>query len=284
MIIYQLTNRLNGKSYVGQTIQPFDVRLSAHLRDKTSKLPLHRALRKYGVANFECRILLYADNLKELNFYEQAIIARFNTLSPKGYNCRSGGENSLHIESTKRKISQMKMGQLAWNRGIPMNAASRAKLSAALKGREVWNTGKETGPRSEETKKKIGISTRTRFNAGEQYGFKNPEVFAKGLATRRANPTSAWNKGLKMPSHSDEQKQKISDGLKRAYAEGRREPIGEMMKRGTDVLSAKLTEVDIRFIRSNIGRLTGAAMARMLNVNKTTVCRVITGQTWAHIE
>lgn len=54
-IIYLITNAINDKKYVGQTIKSLKRRSNAHKRDAfkyQSSLPLHRAMRKYGIENF----------------------------------------------------------------------------------------------------------------------------------------------------------------------------------------------------------------------------------------
>jgi predicted GIY-YIG superfamily endonuclease len=48
--IYKITNTINGKVYIGQTIQPLDKRWSQHKRSARMKEPysIHRAIAKYG--------------------------------------------------------------------------------------------------------------------------------------------------------------------------------------------------------------------------------------------
>ena len=56
MLIYKVTNTVNGKSYIGQTVQPMNVRKGGHLYSafqQNSNFYFHKALRKYGKENFE---------------------------------------------------------------------------------------------------------------------------------------------------------------------------------------------------------------------------------------
>jgi hypothetical protein len=53
-IIYLITNVVSSKKYVGQTTITFKRRYGAHKRAAfiyQSQLPLHRAMRKYGIDN-----------------------------------------------------------------------------------------------------------------------------------------------------------------------------------------------------------------------------------------
>lgn len=54
-LVYQITNTVNGKRYVGYTGKTLKQRLAAHVnsaRGEKSKTPLHRAIRKYGKDSF----------------------------------------------------------------------------------------------------------------------------------------------------------------------------------------------------------------------------------------
>ena len=75
-IIYEHKNRLNGKRYVGQTIQTIEARK----REGYYNTKFANALRKYGWGNFETTILyeLESDDKAELvfglNLLEEIII------------------------------------------------------------------------------------------------------------------------------------------------------------------------------------------------------------------
>jgi len=58
-LVYILKNKINGKIYVGQTIQRFEQRLRQHLfaADSNSKQLIHKAFRKYGIDNFSIEII-----------------------------------------------------------------------------------------------------------------------------------------------------------------------------------------------------------------------------------
>ena len=53
-IVYLIWNMVNGKKYVGQTIQPLEKRFNAH---KYADSLLGRAIRKYGAENFRYGVI-----------------------------------------------------------------------------------------------------------------------------------------------------------------------------------------------------------------------------------
>lgn len=55
--IYVITNKINGKQYVGQTSNTIQQRFKEHLytakrNEQTRQSPIYRAMRKYGIENF----------------------------------------------------------------------------------------------------------------------------------------------------------------------------------------------------------------------------------------
>jgi len=95
-VIYKSTNKINGKSYIGKTIQDFDRYIQFHLSDaRTNRYPnrvFHRAIRKYGEDNFEWNIIEQVNNDK-LNEREIYYINLFDTFE-NGYNMTTGGDGA----------------------------------------------------------------------------------------------------------------------------------------------------------------------------------------------
>ena len=74
-IVYSITNSVNGKMYIGQTIQPLKNRMHQHLYKarKGKMLPLYSSIRKYGWDNFKCEIIGYAKSKEELDDMETIV-------------------------------------------------------------------------------------------------------------------------------------------------------------------------------------------------------------------
>ena len=99
--IYKITNLVNGKSYIGQTIRTIEERWKQHVKDSNSNKDdfyLHRAIRKYGKENFVIEEIFSTvkesifELKEELNDHEKYYIKLFNTYNPDGYNMTLGGE------------------------------------------------------------------------------------------------------------------------------------------------------------------------------------------------
>lgn len=101
--IYMYTNKINGKSYIGQTIRPLKVRHWQHLSQHETYFD--RALAKYGKENFTLEVLedgIY--DLDELNKKEEYYISKYDTFH-SGYNLNRGGNNKTYFsEEDRNKI------------------------------------------------------------------------------------------------------------------------------------------------------------------------------------
>lgn len=88
--IYKITNTINNKSYIGQTVN-WKRRKKEHFgNNKLSYISLiGRAIRKYGKQNFTFEVL---GEYEDYNNQEKFFIEKYNTTSPNGYNIQSGGE------------------------------------------------------------------------------------------------------------------------------------------------------------------------------------------------
>lgn len=90
--IYKATNKINGMSYIGQSVHPQE-RLQQHLTDRRSKTSMfHRAIDKYGADAFEWTILAKVDGKENANKAEKHYIETENTYKPNGYNMTKGGD------------------------------------------------------------------------------------------------------------------------------------------------------------------------------------------------
>lgn len=114
-IIYQATNKTNGKRYIGKTFtntynysyeRLLSRRMSGHkcLMTKDDKQYFHKALTKYGWENFMWQIIEKIDNKADLDERETYWIIENNTFAPggKGYNLTLGGDGSVGLPSSEK--------------------------------------------------------------------------------------------------------------------------------------------------------------------------------------
>ena len=105
--IYKITNTINSKSYIGQTIQNVKERFYQHCATKCSKavsnMAIHRAIKKYGKSNFTVEVIEEIDSTN-LNDMERYWIKYYNSYN-NGYNSTKGGQDGckpfkdLNVES-----------------------------------------------------------------------------------------------------------------------------------------------------------------------------------------
>lgn len=179
--IYETTNLINGKKYIGQhRASKFDN--SYHGSGKL----LHKAFKKYGIKNFETKIICKCDNEKELNEKEIYYINKFDASNNDAYyNVSIGGENWMtlvhHTDEARRKISEAGKGR------VP-SKETKKKISNTEKGKIV----------SKETRRKISEANKKRFQ--------NPEERRKISETQK--------KTRKGETHSKEWNKHVSEALK----------------------------------------------------------------------
>lgn len=112
-IIYLLTNKVNGKKYVGQTRKSLRRRWRGHLRSSLLEKPLllvDEAIKEFGSSNFSLRGLCHCYTFERLNYKEAFWINKLSSRSPHGYNVRSGGWGGSHATETREKQRSAKLG------------------------------------------------------------------------------------------------------------------------------------------------------------------------------
>ncbi len=109
-VIYKLTNKINGKIYVGRTVN-LRWRKSKHKRTVTNTL-VSRAINKYGWENFVLEILEHCDPVDIIQ-REQYYLDTLKPFDPIGYNIlETADENPMegrkHSIETRKKMSEKK--------------------------------------------------------------------------------------------------------------------------------------------------------------------------------
>lgn len=112
-IIYKFTNKINHKTYIGQTTQTLEQRVNKHLSQLNDETYFHRALKKYGIQNFNIEIIEKNIPLNELDNREIYWIKYFNSYytSNQGYNLTKGGQwgasSQLLCGSSEQEIKDL---------------------------------------------------------------------------------------------------------------------------------------------------------------------------------
>jgi group I intron endonuclease len=184
--IYLVTDTTNDKKYVGQTRQGLRVRWREHASksrtDRTNNR-FHNAIRKRGEAAFSRRVIDVARSQDELDAKEQLYILLLDTTNPdRGYNCADGGDVRHMTAATRAKIS-------ASLRGRKASDSTRQLMSDRL--RQRWAKGGEQlrQKQSEETRGRntgrvVSDETRRR-NSCANRGHVTSEVTRQKLVAAR---------------------------------------------------------------------------------------------------
>ena len=159
MLIYKITNIINKKVYIGQTIVGLLERKRSHLcglrNNKHKNKKLQNAVNKYGIENFIFEEIDIASNIDELNKKESFWISFYDSIN-NGYNIMGGGQDRTIYPNTIEKLRISKLGKNNPMYGISLSTETKKLMSDAHKGLIPWNKG-TTGlyTRSTETKDKI---------------------------------------------------------------------------------------------------------------------------------
>jgi group I intron endonuclease len=198
--IYKIKNKVNGKFYIGSTLDYKDRwrdHINALRKQKHHSIHLQRAWNKYGEDNFEFEVIEFLDGVsnEELREREKYYLS---TLKPYkreiGYNVSRGTTTCVlygkdngfygkkHTGEATRKISEAlkeyyrryghvcvgrkvsketKMKISRANKGRKLSEEARKKLSIIHKGRKPWNYGKEL---PESVKEKLSEKNKGELN------------------------------------------------------------------------------------------------------------------------
>jgi len=160
-IIYKATCVINGKCYIGQTIQEFNDRHRDHSQNAFGeKYPnnyFHNAIRKHGWDNFTWEVLKECDDLLMLNLMETfMIMVHKSHMSENGYNMTWGGDGSYgrkQTNETKEKI------RLANTGNVRPEGTTEKMLTTKLKNGTLKHT--------KESRKAIGDANRGKVRTKE---------------------------------------------------------------------------------------------------------------------
>lgn len=149
----------NGKEYVGQTWREKQ-RISDHRCGHTKCLAFASAINKYGFHSFEYAVLHSGiTDQQEMDRLEQYEIATRNTISPNGYNLRSGGMAGLMSDASRQKIKD------SWrNEKKRSSIVSAMKLSANTPKRKAeLRQNSINNANNPELKKRLSLSLKKAF-------------------------------------------------------------------------------------------------------------------------
>lgn len=145
--IYKIINCINGKIYIGQSIDTKN-RFRQHKYNaltKNIKHPLYASIRKYGIENFEFIIVERIEDVNNMNEKELYWINYYKSNDLNyGYNLRldcATNRGCTFSEEVRKRFSERQ--KILWK-----DLEYRNNFSKKQKGRMVWNKGKKMSDES----------------------------------------------------------------------------------------------------------------------------------------
>lgn len=149
--IYKITNKINGKIYIGQSVN-IEERFKSHKYTYNNpkangyNTKFYRALRKYGIENFTFEIVEEVVNKENLNKREIFWIQYYNSYK-QGYNSTLGGdvvtENcELHPNAKHTNHQILNLKNMIYSTNIPFRELGKMFTMSESEISQI-NTGKK---------------------------------------------------------------------------------------------------------------------------------------------
>lgn len=230
MIIYKITNTINNKVYIGQTIRSLSDRWKQHCRQKNESL-ICRSIQKYGKENFTIEEIDGANSQSELNYLEEHHIYMNNSMSPIGYNLMTGGNHSTFSEETKSKMSISQTGKKRI-----FTEEHCKNLSKANKGRKFSDEARNNMSEGQKRLNAKGLNPNLVRN-GCKLSQEHKDNISKSNTGRIVSEETRLkiSKVKKGDNHSEETKLKISQACigRKAWNKGK-SPSKESIQKGNE--------------------------------------------------
>lgn len=208
--IYKCVNKVNGKIYIGYTID-FENRKMRHIKDSFNSKhssynhTFHKALRKYGIESFEWCVLYQSLDIEHCrktmeNYFIEEYRSYVGFPDCNGYNLTLGGEGMsgfMHSDVSRKKMSKSAKGK----KKPPRTTEHQIKLGLSRKGKPmpekciIAQRIRCTGtPLSDNHKKAISDSMGNYYEikspSGEIFNIKNLNEFCRNNNLNRGHMAS----------------------------------------------------------------------------------------------
>jgi hypothetical protein len=297
--VYMILNLINGKIYIGKTCNSnkrwVDHQSDARSHTKNRKYPIHCAMAKYGIENFNFTPFHWFEKEDDAFGAERYWIRHFQSKNPRcGYNVTDGGEGAsgvIFTEERKTKISISLTGkkkspetvekQAAKLRGIPRPPEVRAKISASHIGLTHTEESKRKISKGKKGQVPTNIEQLRAINTG------------KPLSEEHRNKISKAKKGVPFTEEhirniivAKEKNGTMPRGEKNPFYGKHHTEEVKTLSRGENNKHAKLVEAQVREIRKlyETGEYTQTELAEKYGVSRKGISHIINRTTWAHIE
>jgi group I intron endonuclease len=198
VIVYRLRNKIDGKVYIGQTVN-LKRRRAEHFSHASGgeKHPLYDAIRKYGKKNFQLDVLCSCFDVYEADIIEKSMIAYYHSRDRRfGYNLCRGGQAfttlGLHWKLSKETRRRQSKAQLGNKKALGYKWSKESRRKMSKRQRENPNNPDFAAGRiwlgrhhSEKTKRKL-----SKINKGHP----GPVISIEGRQRCREAQLRRWEK------------------------------------------------------------------------------------------
>jgi group I intron endonuclease len=195
--IYKITNLINKKVYIGQTVQETVEKrwnLHKHLAKRNKGCTaLKKAFNKYGVDNFKFEVLIICFD-EDCIIYEKYYIKKYNSLAPSGYNISEGGDGGAffkgrnHTEETKNILREKAKTHYSNYENIRKNIPL---IKEGMNKSEKWQSVKHN---KKENPRKWGDDIKDKISESmNNYYKENKETHAKIVSDKLGHKISQYD-------------------------------------------------------------------------------------------
>lgn len=185
-IVYRITNRINNKIYIG-------AHKTHNINDDYmgSGTGIKRAIKKYGIENFEKTILFELNSEQEMYDKEAELVTEEFINRSDNYNAKTGGKIAyVYSQETKELISRRTKECQTVVFGRIRTEQTREKISKTLSGRKL---SQETRNKMSASRKGVVCSEETKRRMSE---------CKKGIKQKLAEPCPYCGKVVSCATYS----------------------------------------------------------------------------------
>lgn len=295
MYIYQITNLINGKIYIGQT-NNIARRWSNHKTCNSPSMAIAKAIKKYGVDNFKFEILYRNIPIEQIDELEIKTIAEKNSLVPNGYNISKGGTGTRGTpkygnENSNAHLTQEEAQYILDHRDLPMYVLYSQfsdKISyAAFK--KIYHHKTYTNLQTSVPEYPYNFEFSNQFTSGGVFEYDNivdiRNRYNNGEYWREVYEDYKWACDSEWTFWNIYYGNRYKLVMPEVFTIENRKKHSSFKNQGTKNGRAKLTEEDVINIRRlyKEGTTTSELYKNYPQVSKTSIRDIINGNTWKHL-
>lgn len=295
MVIYKVTNLVNGKIYIGKTVRTVEERKKQHIYvaiHNNSNFIFHKALRKYGENSFTWEVIDTAETENDLKEKEIFWITHYNSYiqnkNSNGYNMSLGGEGQSGLkwsEESKRKLSESI--KLSGRTKGSKNSNTKLTEEDVLQIKELIKEGFSLTEISK--KHNVSHAAISRIKTGDNWYYIGDDVsYFEYHGNAKLTESKVIEIKLLIKEGKMNQKD-IAEKFNISNTTVNKISTGEIWKNvGEDVShreNRRLTEHDVMEIKFLIkeGKLTLTEIAKRFNAVQASISLIKSGKTWKNV-